>query len=39
MPQELLTQEYSHSHTHIHNCYTALLDFVQDYPGEPSPER
>jgi len=22
-----------------HNHFTALLDFVQDYPGEPAPER
>jgi len=26
-------------HTHTHNCFTALLDFVRDYPGEPAPER
>jgi len=27
------------THTHAHNRFTALLDFVQDYPGVPSPER
>jgi len=26
-------------HTHIHNHFTALLDFVRDYLGEPTPER
>jgi len=25
--------------THIHNYFTALLDFVWDYPAEPAPER
>jgi len=25
--------------THTHNCFTAHLDFVQDYLGEPAPER
>ena len=29
----------THPHTHIHNHFTALLDFVQDYPGELAPER
>jgi len=24
-----------HTHTHTHNRFTALLDFVRDYPGEP----
>jgi len=24
---------------HSHNHFTALLDFVRDYPGEPAPER
>jgi len=28
-----------HTHTHLHNHFTALLDFVWDYPGEPAPER
>ena len=28
-----------HTVTHTHNCFTAHLDFVQDYPGEPAPER
>jgi len=23
---------------HTHNRFTALLDFVRDYPGEPTPE-
>jgi len=26
------------THTHTHNSFTALLDFVRDYPGEPAPE-
>jgi len=25
--------------THTHNHFTALFDFVWDYPGEPAPER
>jgi len=25
--------------THTHNHFTALFDFVRDYPGEPAPER
>jgi len=25
--------------THTHNHFMALLDFVEDYPGEPAPER
>jgi len=25
------------SHAHTHNHFTALLDSVQDYPGEPAP--
>jgi len=24
----------THTHTHTHNHFTALLDFVQDYPDE-----
>jgi len=32
-----------HAHTHIcmhtHNRFTALLDFVRDYVGEPAPEK
>ena len=27
------------THTHTHNRFTALLDFVRDYLGEPAPER
>jgi len=27
------------SHTHMHKHFTALLDFLRDYPGEPAPER
>ena len=23
---------------HTHNCFMALFDFVQDYPGEPAPK-
>jgi len=26
-------------HTHKHNHFTAFLDLVLDYPGEPAPER
>ena len=26
-------------HTHTHNHFTTLLDFVRDYLGEPAPER
>jgi len=26
-------------HTHTHNHFTTLWDFVWDYPGEPAPER
>jgi len=26
-------------HTQTHNRFTALLDFVRDYPGELAPER
>jgi len=29
----------SGAHTHTHNHFTALLDYVQDHPGEPAPER
>jgi len=30
----------THRHTHhTHNRFMALLDSVQDYPGEPAPER
>jgi len=25
--------------THTHNRFTALLEFLQDYPGEQVPER
>jgi len=25
-------------HTHTHNHFTTLLDYVQDYPGEPAPK-
>ena len=28
-----------HTHTHTHNHFTALLEFVRDYPGEQVPER
>jgi len=27
------------THAHTHNRFTALLDFVQDYLGEPTLER
>jgi len=27
------------THTHTHNRFMALLDFVRDYSGEPEPER
>jgi len=26
-------------HTHTHNRFTALLEYVQDHPGEQVPER
>jgi len=29
---------HNNTHTHTHNRFTALLDFVRDYPGEPVPE-
>jgi len=29
----------THTHTHTHNRFTALLEFVWDYPGEQAPER
>jgi len=35
-------QSHTHTHTHTHtqtHRFTALLDFVRDYPGEPAPER
>jgi len=25
--------------SHTHNCFTALLEFVRDHPGEQVPER
>jgi len=27
------------THTHTHNCFTALLEYVRDNPGEQVPER
>jgi len=30
---------HTHTHTHTHNRFMVLLDFVQDYMGEPAPER
>ena len=27
------------THTHTYNHFTALLEFVRDYPGEQVPER
>ena len=27
-----------HTHTPTHNHFTAILDFVREYPGEPAPE-
>jgi len=41
-PISLLGETYVFSfvpHTHTHNHVTALLDFVQDNPGELAPER
>jgi len=35
---EMLTQEI-HRHAITHNCFTALLESVRDYPGEQVPER
>ena len=31
--------ELTKQHTHTHNCFTALLESVRDYPGEQVPER
>ena len=30
---------HTHTRTHTHSHFTALLDFVRDYPGEMSPDR
>jgi len=27
------------THTHTHNHFTALLEYVRDHPGEQVPER
>ena len=27
------------TYRHTHSCFTALLEFVQDHPGEQAPER
>ena len=32
------TESYHNTHMHTHNHFTALLDFVWDYPGELEPE-
>ena len=29
----------THARTHTHNYFTALLDFVRDYPCEPAPDQ
>jgi len=29
----------SHTYTHTHNRFTAFLNSVWDYQGEPAPER
>jgi len=29
-----LINKHTHTHMHKHNCFTALLDFVWDYPEE-----
>ena len=34
-----LEKNGTNTHTHTHNHFTALLDFVRDYPGELAPER
>jgi len=34
-----LTGKVTRYHTHTHNRFMALLDPVQDHPGEPTPER
>ena len=36
---ELISKMHTCTHAHTHNRFTALLDFVRDYPGEPAPER
>ena len=30
---------HAHTHAHTHNRFTAILNFVRNYPGEPAPER
>jgi len=35
----IVSSEHIHAGTHTQNHFTALLDFVQDYPGKPAPER
>jgi len=36
---EQITVQCNKTHTHTHNCFMALLDFVPAYPGEPAAER
>jgi len=31
--------KFTHTQTHAHTHFTALLDFVRYYPGELAPER
>jgi len=33
-----LNHPFTHIHAHTHNRFTALLDSVWDYLGEPAPE-
>jgi len=33
------TSTHTRTHTHTHNTFTALVEFVRDYPGEQVPER
>ena len=37
--QDIFLSLNSHTHTHTHNRFTALLEYVRDYPGEQVPER
>jgi len=36
---DLKTVQHTLTETHTHNCFMALLDFGQDYMGEPASER
>ena len=38
-PASWCTFTHSIAHTHTHNHFTALLEYVRDHPGEQVPER